>query len=331
MSVLRRCIQATVGLSAGALALGTLMAPTASAAPAPVDTGVHGSDPCGPGQTPVGARTDQDGIIRDQGPSEAEVRAYEKRFSGAYGKLSTDERRRAAPGGGPKTITIPVHVHAIQKTRKMVKAPRKRIVQQIRIMNRAYRGGQSPHSVKTRFRFKLKSVNRRVNKRWYHAGLGSAAEKRMKRKMRKGGKWALNLYLAAPTSDGGTLLGWATFPADRKRNPRLDGVVVNYGSMRNGWISRYNKGDTAVHETGHWLGLYHTFQGGCSKLNDRVGDTPREASPNYVCPKNRNTCKAPGKDPVHNFMDYSYDSCMNQFTWGQSRRLNRQWAAFRAP
>ena len=327
MSVLRRCIQTTVGLSAGALALGTLAAPMASAAPTPASASASGAEACVPGQSAVGARSDD--YVRDPGPSEAEVRQYEQRFDDALRKLSPAQRRDATRGG-PKTVTIPVHVHAIQKKKSKVKAPRKRIVRQIRIMNRAYNGQQSKAAVKTKFRFKLKSVNRPVNKNWYHAAYGDGAAKRMKRKLHKGGRWALNLYLAAPRMPGGTLLGWATFPADQKSHPRLDGVVINYGSMTNGWLKGYNKSDTGVHETGHWLGLYHTFQGGCSKLNDRVGDTPREQSPNYVCPKHRNTCKAPGKDPIHNFMDYSYDNCMNRFTFGQSRRMNRQWAAFRA-
>ena len=327
MSVVRRCIQTTVGLSVGGLALGTLAAPVAFAAPTPETASVSGAKACVPGQSVASARSD--GVVRDPGPTDAEVRAYEDQFEDAFSDLSADERRSVTLGDS-NTVTIPVHVHAIQKTKNKVKGPRKRIVRQIRIMNRAFKGKQSKAAMPTKFRFKLKSINRRVNKRWYHAGLGDPAEKQMKRRLRKGGKRALNLYLSAPKSSGSTLLGWATFPADRKRNPRLDGVVINYASMRNGHLSGYNKGDTAVHETGHWLGLYHTFQGGCSKLNDRVGDTPREASANYTCPKHRDTCKARGKDPVHNFMDYSYDNCMNQFTYGQSRRLNRQWAAFRA-
>ncbi|UYM04109.1 zinc metalloprotease [Solicola gregarius] len=327
MSVLRRCVQTAVGLSVGGLALGTLVAPgVASAAPAGVGANVSAAEACAPGQGVLSSRSD--GYVRDPGPSQAEVRAYEDQFDAAFDALSPAERSSAAGEG--KTVTIPVHVHAIQTSKNTVKAPRKRIKQQIRIMNRAYKGNQSKASAKTKFRFRLKSVDRTVNKRWYTAALGDRAANKMKRKLHKGGSRALNLYLSAPEINGGTLFGWATFPADLKRQPKIDGVVINYGSMMNGKYTGYNKGDTAVHEAGHWLGLYHTFQGGCSKLNDRVKDTPREATPNYECPKSRNTCKAPGKDPIHNFMDYSYDKCMTQFTFGQSKRMNRQWAAFRA-
>lgn len=306
--------------------LGSAVAPTTAAT---VDPGAAAaaSIACAPGQGDLAAR--DDGYVRDPGPSAAEVRENEAQFREAYRDLSPAQRDQATRGNG-RTVTIPVYAHAIQRSKDEVKAPRKRIEQQIRIMNRAYKGRQSKVSVPTKFRFELKKIDRRVNKNWYTAALGDKAANKMKRALRKGGRNALNMYFSHPQTPSGILFGWSTFPSDYKSHPHIDGVVINVGSMKNGTYDGYNLGDTAVHETGHWLGLYHTFQGGCGKRNDRVRDTPREATPNYQCPKHRNTCDARGKDPVHNFMDYSYDHCMNQFTFGQSKRMNRQWAAFRA-
>ncbi len=84
---------------------------------------------------------------------------------------------------------------------------------------------------------------------------------------------------------------------------------------------------------GHWVGLYHTFQGGCGSdcttTGDLVCDTPAEQTATSGCPSGKDTCPAAGLDPIHNYMDYSTDICYTQFTTGQDARADFMMSTYR--
>ena len=230
----------------------------------------------------------------------------------------------------PGSVSVPTYVHVITAqalTSTQSTEMSARVVRQIRVLNRAYSGRSAGNAANTPFRFSLQATSYTVNAAWANMGYNSQAEHAAKAALRVGGAETLNIYVA---NIGDDLLGWATFPQSYASQPSNDGVVILTNSMPGGNDPLYSLGDTGTHEVGHWLGLYHTFQGGCSKTNDLVADTPREKSPAFNCPVGRDTCRQAGLDPIENFMDYTQDSCMNKFSTGQSSRMSDQWETFRA-
>jgi hypothetical protein len=249
--------------------------------------------------------------------------------TGIFGKAGGGKGGK--PGGGgsnppppPAVIggVVNVYFHVITSTTGQGNLTKNQIDNQIAILNAAY--------FNTGWSFLLlpENIDYTANNSWYTMGYGTAAESQAKAALRQGSADDLNIYTA---NLGGGLLGWATFPSDYASNPSRDGVVILYSSMiENSNAAPYDEGDTATHEVGHWMGLYHTFQGGCNGAGDSVADTAAEQSAAYGCPIGRDSCRRdPGPDPIENFMDYTDDYCMNQFTTDQDTRMDAMFSTYR--
>lgn len=243
-------------------------------------------------------------------------------------KASVENQLKTALSSRATGATINVYWHVIYNGTSG-NIPDSWINNQMNVLNNAF--GSATGGFDTKFRFVNAGVDRTNNASWYTMGYGSAAESAAKNALRRGTADDLNVYCA---NIGGGALGWATFPWQYSGNPKMDGIVILSNSMPGGSAAPYNLGDTGTHEVGHWLGLYHTFQGGCNQTaGDYVTDTNAERSAASGCPTGRNSCSGnryPGNDPIENFMDYSTDACMYKFTVGQSTRMDSAWSLYRA-
>lgn len=260
----------------------------------------------------------------------AALKARQQRVLDRSGLAVTDR-----PNG---SVSIPIDFHGITDRQGHGFVSLERIHRQIRVLNRAYGGRTGPAAANTPFRFHLESVTRTKSNRWYNASYfsdtGPAKYREMRRALHVGNARHLNMYTVGPNFG---LLGFATYPAGYAK---LDGMVLLNGSLPGGNAnfgpgSVYNQGDTATHEVGHWLNVRHTFERGCSPLNDLVTDTPRQDDGANIFEEDvtLNTCgrpNGPTRDPVRNFMNYTHDPFMNQFTFGQRDRMNSAWFIRRA-
>jgi hypothetical protein len=250
--------------------------------------------------------------------------AREPLLAEAHADLPASAKGKAGPRF---KATVPVYFHVVSDG-SIGNLTDAQIADQISVLNVTFGGGEG--GADAGFKFELAGVTRTDNAKWFYAGPGGA-EHDMKRTLRRGGDNALNLY----STTAGAYLGWAYLPSilTSKSQSYLDGIVVDWESMRgtsDTYAGRYDQGETATHEAGHWLNLEHTFYNGCSKSGDFVADTPPEKTPTSGCPEGKDTCTAPGLDPIHNYMDYSFDSCYTEFTPGQAQRMQDAWLFYRA-
>ncbi|PWR10482.1 zinc metalloprotease [Micromonospora acroterricola] len=259
-----------------------------------------------------------------EGATAQEPELYSKNEANAYGVI------KDAPRLANGSVTIPTVFHMVSDhplTAAETARWKTLIAAQMTVLNDSFAGRTAANASNTPFRFSLVDTTWTVNSAWYTVEPGKN-ERDMKQALYTGDSRTLNVYAA---NIGGGLLGWAYFPKGYNNGrDHIDGVVMLDESMPGGTAGKYALGDTLTHEVGHWLMLEHTFAHGCSAAGDFVADTPREAAPQFDCPVGADTCTAPGLDPIHNFMDYTQDSCMDMFTAGQADRMSDAWVAFRA-
>ena len=221
------------------------------------------------------------------------------------------------------SVTVPVWFHVVTNG-SLGNLTDRQIDAQIDVLNSEFGGSD------TGFAFDLAGVTRTNNAVWY-ASKSGGAEHDMKVALKTGGDATLNVY----STSAGAFLGWAYLPEiTNTAQAYLDGVVFSWETVPGAsdtYAGRYDQGMTLVHEVGHWLNLEHTFYGGCNKSGDFVDDTPAMKTPTAGCPTGKDTCtKAPGLDPIHNYMDYSDDPCLTEFTPGQGQRMRDAWLFWRA-
>ncbi|RYP08946.1 hypothetical protein DL764_001557 [Monosporascus ibericus] len=236
-----------------------------------------------------------------------------------------------------QNINIPIHLHGVldpEADSESITAESLRA--QLDVMNQAY----GPYGIQ----FTLLTMDRVTDSRLANFNTSffrdpEADQYRLNylKTTRKGDYSELNIWLYTSLGDG--LNGVCTLPQANYPVEELwrDGCHVAAGTMPGGDRERYNVGFTAVHETGHWLGLLHPWGGGdgdCDGAGDGVDDTPPQSMPVFGCPATQqNSCPdRTGVDSADNYMDYADDTCYDaqKFTVGQQIRMHSSYTQLRS-
>ena len=212
--------------------------------------------------------------------------------------------------------TVPLVFHVISKEDGTGDISDQRIIDQVQVMNEDYRaitGTMGDQGFDTKIEFVLAGITRTVDDKWFR-------DKGAERKYKQALAWDPNLYCNVYTNSASGYLGYS-YLGQTAAGEWYDGIVLLYeavGGRDNGFYP-YDQGRTLVHEMGHYFGLLHTFSGCCNDYDcgDLIVDTEMENTAHYYCDQTY-TCDTP--DPIHNYMNYTDDLCMYEFTPEQGNR-----------
>lgn len=228
---------------------------------------------------------------------------------------------------------IPVVVHIIEHTNGDGQISDALVQSQIDVLNEDFRalpGTPGANGFDVGIRFVLAStdpmgnptngITRSVNNTWFNDN-GSYWNTLA---------WDTSVYMNVYTNNAGGNLGYVPdLPQGAGAGRAMDRVVILWSAFGRDAAGGppFDQGRTLTHEVGHYLGLEHTFNGGCGASTtpgcytdgDLICDTNPEQSDTSGCPGSKTSCGS--SDPIDNYMDYSDDTCMELFTREQSRRM----------
>ena len=285
-----------------------------------------------------------DAALRARYPGLGTMEEFEQNLQRAIGSYTREHNMR----NPLEVITIPVIVHVVHNGQAVGSGPnisRAQVQSQIDVLNEDYRrtgagANNHPAGADIEIQFAPALVDPQGNP-LPEPGIERINGSRpaweyddIENTLKPNTVWDparyCNIWTVQFGGETADLLGYAQFPSlsslpglEQNMGPAsTDGVVIRWQSFgRSGNVTPpYNRGRTATHEIGHWLGLRHIWGDGNCSADDFCADTPPAGQPNYSCVE-VNSCPGGDRDMIENYMDYTNDACMSVFTNDQKTRI----------
>ncbi|GKY91468.1 hypothetical protein MPSEU_000119100 [Mayamaea pseudoterrestris] len=299
-------------------------------------------------ETLAGRTVDLDAMpCATESPTHDEMSLMNKAVTSWKQDFRNRNRRLAAT-----SYDIQVYMHIIKKSQQEGDLSKNSQRKFLRKLNNKFSA--------TPFTFTLANVDRIVNENW-HLGQDESG---FKAALRVNGTNVLNVYVLNTNAKAAGTIGYSYFPPIVYSGANvLDGVVIMNPDIQVNGAPVFNSLavlNGLVHEVGHWFGLAHTFEGGCSAQvidqwkgqadyqirSDGISDTAAHAGPTYARRDGFNTCWQNmqiescsgvagvdrGYEPVDNMMNVIPGPCYEKygrFTSGQVERMLIQYETFR--